>query len=156
MEEADQELEDLLHYLNLPGARRRPVRFRASVQESARVRRTPALYAEPAHEEPAAPSVTPRAAHSQVQQSRPHLPHAACCVRAAMGRWAVCARQYRLQGLAQPGRGGQVGPVRLRETSGIAGSHGCRVTGMRTQPVPLCLSASAAPLRSRRTPSGSG
>ena len=40
----------------------------------------------------------------------PQLPHAACCVRAAKARWAVCARQYRLQGLAQPEGAGQVDP----------------------------------------------
>jgi hypothetical protein len=61
-----------------------------------------------------------------------------------------------LAGPSSAGAGRPGTPARLRETSGIAGWHGWRVTGMRTQPVPLCLSASAAPLRSRRTPSKSG
>jgi hypothetical protein len=85
--------------------------------------------------------------------------HAACGVLCS-GRYGALGGMRTAVSLAGPGSArpgaARQAPVRLRETSGIAGSHGCRVTGMRTQPVPLCLSASAAPLRSRRTPSRSG
>ncbi len=70
MEETDQELEDLLHYLNLPwgAAGACPVPA-LRCQESAAVRRMYAVFTGPAHEEPGAPSVTPRAARSQVQRT---------------------------------------------------------------------------------------
>jgi hypothetical protein len=52
MEETDQEFEDLLHYLNLPGTLRVPVRIRAlQCQDSGRVRRRYVAFAGPAREE---------------------------------------------------------------------------------------------------------
>ena len=52
MEETDQELKDLLHYLNLPGALWVPVRVRAlPCQDSGRLRRRYVVFAGPAHEE---------------------------------------------------------------------------------------------------------
>ena len=52
MKETDQELKNLLHYLNLPGALRVPVRVRAlQCQDNGRVRRRYVAFAGPAHEE---------------------------------------------------------------------------------------------------------
>ena len=69
MEETDQELEDLLHYLNLPGAPRAPARSvrlgaRKGPQFAGGTRSSP----DPRTKSPA-PSVTPCAARSQVRRT---------------------------------------------------------------------------------------
>ena len=72
MEQADQELKNLLHYLNLPAALWVPVRIPAhQCRDSDGVCRTYAVFAEPTHEERCAAG-DPCAACSQVQPSQHH------------------------------------------------------------------------------------
>jgi len=154
MEETDQELEDLLHYLNLPGGAAGACPVPAlGCQERAAVRRRYAVFAGPADEEPGAPSVTPCAAGSQVRRT------SSCRGEGCPGHQAQVAGQ-RLPGARSGFSARSLITERDQPTGGSRACNrryrasGYRVLGQRWRPEQLICRLGVSQ-RSRRFSGGS-